>query len=586
VSTLTTGNSITISLDEGMYVTITSEPNTIGTVTRTVVNDGNTSQGIVDKIGPPAMSSTYGPYGRSATLTIECDSGTITYTTIGNPMVRAETNPNTGGLEINGQWSVPWTDQGLVNTVLIGDSMTASSSSGAEIITAVSRSSNVATATVSSTGGFTAGQLANVINMLDPSFNANDVVITILSGTQFTYPSVGADGSTTNLSASASMSVFSSENASDYGAFPWLQAKSGGAFNLLHNGGANGQTSANMLARFDTDCLAYAGDAKLLILHCGYNDFAISTRTAQAVYDDVTEMAIKAVNAGMKVIIEGALPWSSGVNASYLPVALNYNRMIRRFCNSTPNVRYADSPAYITNSTSTSYAPQTGMLQADGIHTSSRGGERRGQAYWDLLKYETATPSRRIVTLADAPANNPTGDILFAAPFTNSGGNLAGTASGTVCGGLYVQGVGSGTVVASAQSGFDGIGYNQRVVFTPAANNDEANIISGGYTVNVTPGQCLVMSLKMSLSGLSAANIRSINVNIEASGVAGKAMFSCGNTGASTLYSTKDETLTIVGVPFTVPTGVTAISWGVKVKAAGSGSALTFEVGQLVIEKI
>jgi hypothetical protein len=95
---LTAGTNVTITLDEGMYVSVSSVPNTIGTVTRTFINDGNTSQAIVDKIGPPAMSSVYGPYGRRATLDIECESGTVTYTTTGNHIVRSTTNPNTGGL--------------------------------------------------------------------------------------------------------------------------------------------------------------------------------------------------------------------------------------------------------------------------------------------------------------------------------------------------------------------------------------------------------------------------------------------------------------------------------------------------------
>jgi lysophospholipase L1-like esterase len=80
MATVTTGNSATITLNEGLVVTITTDPNTTGTVARTFTNDGNDSQTVTEAIGPPAMNSQYGPYDRSCSLVITSKYGTITYT--------------------------------------------------------------------------------------------------------------------------------------------------------------------------------------------------------------------------------------------------------------------------------------------------------------------------------------------------------------------------------------------------------------------------------------------------------------------------------------------------------------------------
>ena len=62
--------------------------------------------------------------------------------------------------------------QNCVKTMVIGDSFTVVNQGGGPVITAVTRASNVATATVSSTGGFRALNPVTVCNMLDSSFNA------------------------------------------------------------------------------------------------------------------------------------------------------------------------------------------------------------------------------------------------------------------------------------------------------------------------------------------------------------------------------------------------------------------------------
>lgn len=118
--------------------------------------------------------------------------------------------------------------------VIIGDSMTASASGNATV-TSATRTSNVVTIAVAGhvTGN---GELGNVYNMLDTSYNANGVVMTKIDANTLSYPSVGADGSTTNLGASKTMQFQRLNYQNDNAYMFWLQAKSGGAFRLAFNG--------------------------------------------------------------------------------------------------------------------------------------------------------------------------------------------------------------------------------------------------------------------------------------------------------------------------------------------------------------
>jgi hypothetical protein len=86
MATVTTGNSATFDVGIGLVVTVTTDPNTIGTVARTYVNEGNDSQTVTEAIGPPAMNSVYGPYDRTCSMTITSKVGTITYVTSGTPI--------------------------------------------------------------------------------------------------------------------------------------------------------------------------------------------------------------------------------------------------------------------------------------------------------------------------------------------------------------------------------------------------------------------------------------------------------------------------------------------------------------------
>jgi len=481
----------------------------------------------------------------------------------------------------------PWTSNnsaGLMRCILMGDSMTAQNA-GNTTLTSVSRSNNVVTC-VGASGG--TGALARIYNCLDTSFNTNSVEITRVDSNTFTYPSTGANGSTSDLTALKPMQVQFSTVCNDNGYMFWLQSKTGGALKVALNAGCNGQTAADMRSRYATDVIGQS-NYDLVILLTGYNDFAVAGRTAAAVYADVVAMATQSAAIGNGIIIVSALPWTTGGTATDRKEALKYNRMIREWCNTQRGVRFADAAKYLIDATNaTAFSPLSNMLQSDGIHPSPKGAERIAQAIYDVLQYDAPRVSRLVSCSLDNYGNDSTNkNILDAAPWTTSGGALAGGTTGTSASGMAVT-LSGGTAVASVVSRSDGIGYNQRVIFTPSANNDSVTISGTGYiTGRFSVGDYLNYLGELSLSGMSGANIKSIEIYITYNN--GNSIHYLAKAAAAnnSSYPATDTTISFASlVDSVIPSGTTGVGWTIIIKAGAAGTALTAELGRQSLAKV
>lgn len=478
----------------------------------------------------------------------------------------------------------------LMRLFLMGDSMTASSATNGTI-TALSRTNNVATATLTTHGRGT-GEICNIYNCLDTSFNANGVAVTRVDANTFTYPSVGANGSTTNVSSTKVMQMQSQAWSNDNGYMFWLQSKTGGALKIAFNAGRSGQDSANMLARYSADAALYDHDA--VIIFTGYNDWVNASYTAAQVYANVVAMIAKA--PGKMVVVVSSIPWTTGGTATNRKEALKYNRLIRAYCNSTRNVKFADAAKYLIDATNaTAFSPATGMLQSDGIHPSPKGAERIAQAIYDVIQYDVPRVSRMASCSLDNYGNDSANkNILDTGPWTNSGGSVTGTGgSGTAAAGIGITAAGGGaqTVVASVVARSDGIGYDQQVVFTAAANNDSVTISSAGYTIaagRYSDGNSLNFLGELTISGVSGANIKSIEVYLTYAGSNAYHYLAKANASAAASYPSSDMTISLASlIDSVIPTGTaTGISWAVKITASAAGTALTAKLGRLSCEKV
>ncbi len=536
---------------------------------------------------PKTIKEVYTDYSGYTTVEYS-DGSTRTYTVDDVPTVQS--NSITGGKELQVDGLTRYLSAGtagVLQTICIGDSMTAQINGNNATITAAVRSGGVVTCT--STAHILGNQtVSDIVNMVPADFNANGVTITRIDANTFSYPSAGADGSASALGGLKPMIAINRNSQADIGYLVWLNGKSGGAINLIRNAGANGQTAADMRERFTRDVLAYQPQQILLLT--GYNDFVNAGRTAQAVYDDVVAMCGAA--SGRMVTVISAIPWTTGGTNAQRAQAVIYNRMIRNFCNSTTNVRFADAARYVVDATSaTRFSPLAGMLGSDGIHPAPRCAERMAQAIYDTNKDRWPTPSRLVSSNADNygfDAGNK--NLVDAAPWVATGGALAGTspATGTVASGWVVTNNGTGTTVASVPARADGIGFDQQVVFTSSASSDAAVVGiagTGWASGRFVAGQKLLCMFELGLSGLAGANIRSIETRFgfNTTPAVSSHVTTATQPNAST-YMNIDQVLTMVSQEITVPAGATTITFQVTATAAGAGTALTMKVGRLSVE--
>ena len=476
----------------------------------------------------------------------------------------------------------------VVRVALMGDSMTASAGGNATA-TSVTRLNGVVT--VVATGvNLTTGMIVRIYNCLDTSYNNNSAYVTRIDANTITYVSPGADGSTSNLTGLAPMTVQNNSYLNSNSYLFWLNSKTGGAFRMVANGGSNGNTSANMLPRIATDCLAFNPQA--VIIMCGYNDFPGSSLTAAQVFANVTAMIAQCV--GKLVVVVSAIPWTSGGTTANRQEAAKYNRLIRAYCNSNPRCRFADAAKYLVDfNNATRFSPLAGMLRTDNIHPSPKGAERIAQSILDAIQFDFARPSRLVNNQADTfgfDATNP--NILDNAPFTNTGGAVAGGTTGAAAAQYAVTLTNTSTLaacVASCPARADGIGFDQQAVFTAGGVGDVCtfSIGTGNISGRFTAGDRVLILGELSLSGLSGANIRGFSIGLSLPGTSGSpAMVTDAGDNLTTAQIGIDGVYTLVSNEIVIPVGCTGISWSVTFTASAAGTPLTVKLGRCAIEKI
>lgn len=547
------------------------------------------------------ISEVIGPSGKTFKIR-ENSSGSLVaeingdYRTTGNTLAAYQTDANGNVIALedpsNAGSSVNrWTPAKGARVLVIGDSMTAASAANGTI-TSLTRSNNVATATCVGHGRGS-GELINIYNCLDTTFNAYDVECTRVDADHFTYASVGSDGSTTNLVAvTQTMQVQGPAWANDNGYLPWLQSKFGGALKLVRNCGHNGDTAAGMRARFPTDVLT-AGAFDILVILTGYNDWTGANATAASVAADVQAMVEMAGNR--LVVVVSSIPYITNgtYGAANRKEALKYNRLMKAYCRARPNTRFADAARKMIDATNaTAFYPLAGMLRSDGIHPSAKGAYYISEAIYDVIKYDIQTLQRLPSCSKDTYASDATNpNICDAAPWTNTGGALSGGTTGTAAAGIaatLTNTSGTATAVASCPARSDGIGYEQQVVFTAGGNNDAITFSSTGYISGRTAdGNALNWLGELRLSGMSGANIKSIDAYLTYAGASSYHYLFKSTTSGVSEFPQVDMTISLASlVDSIICDGHTGVGWNIKITAGASGTALTAALSNQEIDKV
>jgi len=217
-----------------------------------------------------------------------------------------------------------------------------------------------------------------------------------------------------------------------------------------HNAGVNGDTTAQMLARLQTDVLDKAPD--IVFVHGGTNDLANAVNTAAGVFANLEEIYDAILATGAIVVAIPIFPRNSSSdwpNANQRKAHLDVNNRIKQKCRNTKGMIFMDIASPITNTSGELVAAATG----DGLHPNTYGGWLQGLEAYNIL--QNALPFRR-----DNGIYNPTDDYdatynpygnLINGDFSGSGGTKTGAqVSGTVPDSLILEQSGTPTSSVAA----------------------------------------------------------------------------------------------------------------------------------------
>lgn len=238
--------------------------------------------------------------------------------------------------------------------------------------------------------------------------------------------------------------------------------------NIISNAGVGGNTSTQLLARWDTDVTALAPAWVHIMI--GRNDLVGTDAAVMTtlITGNIQSMLTKAFNAGIRVVVGTILP-STGFNAVQNDALGRVNRWIRNLA-WTQNVIVVDYNSVITDPATG--APVTAML-TDGTHPGVKGGALMGK----LLA--AALDTRLLPTTVLLNSEVDPGNLLLTGRFTAGG-------AGTVPTNWFETGAVGGARTYSKVTRTDGVaGSYQRIVVPAGGSVDLMQNVNIGSTLAI-----------------------------------------------------------------------------------------------------
>lgn len=250
------------------------------------------------------------------------------------------------------------------------------------------------------------------------------------------------------------------------GYFSWVQALSGHAFNVLNFAGISGQTSTQILARFDADVIAYKPDYCFLLM--GMNDSGAGTTDLKNNFISAYQ---KCKSSGIMLVIltMTSTTSDSGKNAQ----AILVNAWLQEYFASVSGVLVVDT-ASATRDPLSATAALASNMSYDGIHPSSNGAYLMGKKVYNALKNSILENYKyKPCSAYDSKVSNSLSKNLMKYPMF----------SGTVTSGLHdltnIAATTNASQTPTVVSSLDGIGKSQVFTITATA----AAAVHGGNLI-------------------------------------------------------------------------------------------------------
>jgi len=320
---------------------------------------------------------------------------------------------------------------------------------------------------------------------------------------------VFGDSRTEQNSLETSNNTVRLKRLSDYGYLAWAHYFTSGNIEFVCNAGIGGNTTTQMLSRFNTDVLPYAPDE--LWGEAGINDYALSEETTKA---NLTSIFDSADANGIYVRWSTISPLAAAhatFSAANVARICNINKWLKEQALTRKNLTVVDSFGAMIDRASVNCVPKSGMMQTDdSIHQAPKGSMAQGYAYAQsfikdnqILDYLPQFAGQRY-SLSSAfkqVFNNPL--------FTDTGGtnSTSGVVTGTIPANCTISKTGTwgaGLVTSALVARADGFGYDWVLTVTDVgAENDELSITTEELASSISNSDVLYACAEVSLSGLA-----------------------------------------------------------------------------------
>lgn len=552
-----------VALAEGLAITVTGAAGATGTVARLDASDAVLQTWTVGAgVLPPI-----GPFSGTQKILLTCTVGSID-ATVGDAVL-----------------TIPPPKSDAGNTLgLLGDSITHNNYIQSTI-SAISRSSGVVTVTLTGSASTAPGLPVQVVGVPE-DMRGNQTVVSV-SGSTFTYANAGPDVASGTLGSFPRAAIMS--RFADVGIITWGNILSKQKFDIVAVSASTGRFTDEALARVQEIISAAPVWCHVMI---GTNDCASAEATAPlaTAQSNVRQIWAALLNAGIKVIAatippQGAAAW----NATTTARVLQFNEWLRREARKTAGVTLVDYHAVMVDplNANKGQAKAGYMITGDGLHPAPRGAYYAGKEFARVMAFVPFVDRRTMSNADNYGTNSASSNLIDSAPWTASGGTLAGTATGAA--GAQWTHQGNGTVVTSCTPTLrpDGFGYDHVITAKPLAANDIFITYTSGINIvarlPAAPFQ-LQLFVDISVSGMLAANYSNFNAYMPMTigGVVNRNIEALAATG-SVIGDTVDEDWTgVLATPrLTFKTAPTSIAiYNQPTCVALSANTATFKIGR------
>lgn len=244
-----------------------------------------------------------------------------------------------------------------------------------------------------------------------------------------------------------SISLANEVHPTDNGFFNWANVLFRHKFKVIRNTGVGGNTTTQMLARLNTDVIAYR--PRWVCVLGGANDI-VGDVGADTIYNNLVSICSILRGCGINVILCTITPTSSMNSEARTTVYDTVNTNLRAYAAANPKIVFADIGEEYRN-TGSAYAIPLDTYTHDGTHPSALGAGVLGlKMYADIKDHSLV---EKAPTFAVLPTTNDTGNQIYFNVYCNplmtgTTGWKTAPAAGTVATGWVVSGGGTWSKVA------------------------------------------------------------------------------------------------------------------------------------------